>query len=162
MAFIVDLREQVRLREARDRLLHREQRARTETELANARLLQLVEGSKRLSRTMNPYDTLETLAAVVVPGLADWSYVVHRGWSGGGALVALAAGDPNKQALLRALNRLHARCRRDRGRAARVPDRRAGALRGHHDRAADAGRAGRAGRGRPATPSTCASCASWG
>ena len=53
--------------------------ARTETELANARLLQLVEGSKRLSRAMNPYDTLETLAAVVVPGLADWSYVVHRG-----------------------------------------------------------------------------------
>ena len=104
VAFIVDLREQVRLREARDRLLHREKRARAETELANARLLLLVEGSKRLSRTMTPHDTLETLAAVVVPGLADWAYVVHQGWSGGGAIVASAAGDPNKQELLRALN----------------------------------------------------------
>jgi PAS domain S-box-containing protein len=105
VAFIVDLREQVRLRETRDRLLRREQLARTETELANARLLQLVEGSKRLSRAMNPYDTLETLAAVVVPGLADWSYVVHRGWDGGTALVASAAGDPHKRALLESLNR---------------------------------------------------------
>ena len=103
VAFIVDLREQVRLREARDRLLHREKRARAETELANARLLLLVEGSKRLSRTMTPHDTLETLAAVVVPDLADWAYVVHQGWSGAGATVASAAGDPNKQGLLRAL-----------------------------------------------------------
>jgi PAS domain S-box-containing protein len=104
VAFIVDLREQVRLRETRDRLLRREQLARTETELANARLLQLVEGSKRLSRTMNPYDTLETLAAVVIPGLADWSYVVHRGWDGGSSLVAWATGDPNKRVLLEQLH----------------------------------------------------------
>ncbi len=103
VAFIVDLREQVRLREALDRLLHREQRARAETELANARLSQQVEGSKRLSRTMNARATLETLAAAVVPGLADWSYVVHRGWSGDGMLVAAASGDPHKQPLLRSL-----------------------------------------------------------
>ena len=103
VAFIVDLREQVRLREALDRLLHREQRARAETELANARLSQQVEGSKRLSRTMNAHATLETLAAAVVPGLADWSYVVHRGWSGDGMLVAAASGDPHKQPLLRSL-----------------------------------------------------------
>ena len=102
VAFIVDLREQVRLRHAMDRLLHREQRARAETELANARLVQLVEGTKRLSRTMNARDTLEALAAVVVPGLADWSYVVHQGWDGA-AMVASATDDPRKQPLLRAL-----------------------------------------------------------
>ena len=104
MAFIVDLREQVRLREARDRLLHRERRARAETELANARLSQLAEGSKRFSRTLNARDTLETLAALVVPSLADWSYVVHRGWSGGDALEASATEDPSKQPLLPALH----------------------------------------------------------
>jgi PAS domain S-box-containing protein len=103
VAFIVDLREQVRLRQARDRLLLREKRARAESELANARLLLLVEGSKRLSRTMTPHDTLETLAAVAVPGLADWTYVVHRGWTGGAPMVASATGDPNRRPLLRAL-----------------------------------------------------------
>jgi len=103
VAFIVDLREQVRLRQALDRLLHREQRARAETELANARLVQVVEGSKRLSRTMNARETLDTLASVMVPGLADWSYVVHRGWDGT-ALVASATDDPHKQPLLRALH----------------------------------------------------------
>ena len=149
VAFIVDLREQVRLRETRDRLLRREQRARTETELANARLLQLVEGSKRLSRAMNPYDTLETLAAVVVPGLADWSYVVHRGWDGGSALVAFAAGDPHKRALLESLNR----CTPDPDAAEGAPRVfRTGEPALYEDiahGAADAGRAGRAHRGDP-------------
>lgn len=104
LAFILDLREQMRLRHARDLLLMQEQSARIETELANARLSLLVEGSKRLSRSMNASDTLDTLAAVVVPGLADWSYVVHRGWDGGPALVASAHGDPNRQDLLRSLH----------------------------------------------------------
>jgi PAS domain S-box-containing protein len=104
IAFILDLREQTRLRQARDQLLIKEQSARIETELANARLLLLVEGSKRLSRTMNAADTLDTLAALVVPALADWSYVVHLGWDGGPVLVASAHGDPNKQELLRSLH----------------------------------------------------------
>jgi PAS domain S-box-containing protein len=104
VAFIVDLREQFKLREARDQLLLQEQRARIETELANARLLLLVEGSKRLARTLNPTDTLQTLAALTVPGLADWSYVIHRGWNGGASMVASAHGDPNRSALLRQLH----------------------------------------------------------
>ena len=81
-------------------LLLKEQAARRETELANARLQLLVEGSKRLSRTMNPNETLKALAEVVVPGLADWSYVIHRGWNGGPSMIASAAGDPNKKPLL--------------------------------------------------------------
>jgi PAS domain S-box-containing protein len=104
VSFVVDMREQARLRDARDKLLLDEQRARIETELANARLMLLVDGSKRLSQTKGPGDTLETLAALVVPGLADWSYVIHRGWDDGPAVVASAHGDPNKRALLRRLH----------------------------------------------------------
>lgn len=104
VSFVVDMREQARLRDARDKLLLDEQRARIETELANARLMLLVDGSKRLSQSKGPGDTLETLAALVVPGLADWSYVIHRGWDDGPAVVASAHGDPNKRALLRRLH----------------------------------------------------------
>jgi PAS domain S-box-containing protein len=104
VSFVVDLREQARLRRDRDQLLLKEQAARMETEVANARLMLLVEGSKRLEQTRNPSETLETLAEVVVPALADWSYVVHRGWAGGPALVASAHGDPNKENLLRTLH----------------------------------------------------------
>jgi PAS domain S-box-containing protein len=104
VAFIVDLREHARLRDARDELLRKEHAARTEVELANTRLLLLVEGSKRLSRTMSPNEILETLAGLVIPGLGDWSYIVHRGWAEEHAMIASAHGDPNKQALLRELD----------------------------------------------------------
>jgi PAS domain S-box-containing protein len=109
VAFIFDLREQVRLRKSRDQLLVKEQDALIKTEVANARLLLLVEGSKRLSRTMQTIPALETLAEVVVPALADWSYVVHRGTAAGPIVAASAHGDPNKRPLLR---RLH-ECRPD-------------------------------------------------
>jgi PAS domain S-box-containing protein len=100
VAFVLDMREQAHLRRARDQLLLKEQSARLDTERANARLLLLVEGSQRLSRCLNISSTLETLARLVVPSLADWSYVVHMGWNGGPAVVASAHGDPNKQPLL--------------------------------------------------------------
>jgi PAS domain S-box-containing protein len=103
VAFVLDMREQVQLRRARDQLLLKEQAARLDTERANVRLLLLVEGSKRLSRSLNISDTLETLAKLVVPALADWSYVVHMGWDGGPAVVAAAHGDPHKQELLERL-----------------------------------------------------------
>lgn len=104
VAVVIDLREQVRLRQARDRLLIQEQQARLETELANARLMLLVAGSRRLSRTTRIDDALTALADVVVPGLADWSYVIHRGWDGGPMLMASAHGDPNKRELLQRLH----------------------------------------------------------
>jgi PAS domain S-box-containing protein len=103
VAVVIDLREQVRLREARDRLLIQEQQARMETELANARLMLLVAGSKRLSRTTKMEDVLTSLADLVVPGLADWSYVIHRGWNGGPVMMASTHGDPNKRRLLERL-----------------------------------------------------------
>jgi PAS domain S-box-containing protein len=103
VAFILDLREQVRLRVARDDLLVQEQKARIETEVANSRLLLLVEGSKRLAATLKVADTLTALAEIAVPALADWSYVVYRG-SNGASAVASAHGDPNKRELLRRLH----------------------------------------------------------
>jgi signal transduction histidine kinase len=104
VAFIVDLREQAHLRGVRDQLLLDEQGARVETEIANARLLLLVEGSKRLSRTVRHDEIMGILAEVVIPGLADWSYVVERGGDGRPAVVASAHGDPHKRRLL---HRLH-------------------------------------------------------
>jgi PAS domain S-box-containing protein len=104
VGFIVDLREHVHLRKVRDQLLTDEQRARVETEIANARLLLLVEGSKRLSRTVRSIETLQTLTEVVIPGLADWSCVVHRQPNGGASVVASAHGDPNKRLLLQRLH----------------------------------------------------------
>jgi PAS domain S-box-containing protein len=100
VAFILDLREQVRLRQARDRLLLKEQKARLETEIANARLMLLVEGSERLSRTTRADDTFETLSNLVVPCLADWSYVVHRDDDGRTEIVAASHADPSKRELV--------------------------------------------------------------
>src|SRR4029079_16792181 len=103
VAFIVDLREQARLRAARDESLVQEQKARIDTELANARLSLLVQGSKRLARTMTIDDTLTALAELLVPPLADWSYVAHRGRNGGPWVATSACGDPNKRALVQKL-----------------------------------------------------------
>jgi PAS domain S-box-containing protein len=111
VAFVLDMREQMQLRRVRDQLLLEEQAARLDTERANARLLLLVEGSKRLSRSLDVADTLRTLATLVVPTLADWSYVVHVGWRDGAVVVASAHGDPNKQELLDRLSS----CRPDPG-----------------------------------------------
>ena len=104
VVFVLDMREQVRLRQTRDQLLLKEQAARIHTEIANARLLLLVEGSKRLARSLNIGDALESLASVVVPSLADWSFVAQRDQNGGLSVVASAHGDPNKQELLRSLH----------------------------------------------------------
>jgi signal transduction histidine kinase len=71
-----------------------------DAELANARLQLLVEGSKRLSPRLNPNGILQVLAELVIPALADWSYILHRGWHDGALVTASAHGDPNKEALL--------------------------------------------------------------
>ncbi|HXJ23180.1 MAG TPA: ATP-binding protein [Polyangia bacterium] len=99
-AFVVDMREQARLRDAREKLLRNERAARVDAELANARLQLLVEGSQALSPRLNPNEILQSLAELTIPALADWCYTVHRGWDDGNMLVASAHGDPNKRALL--------------------------------------------------------------
>jgi signal transduction histidine kinase/PAS domain-containing protein len=98
-----DVTELTRTAQARDLLLVKEQNARMEIEVANTRLQLLVDGSARLSRAMSPNDVIETLARLVIPGLGDWSYILHRGWNGGPPLVAAAHGEPNRQPLLAGL-----------------------------------------------------------
>ncbi len=88
-----------------DQLLEKERTARVEVELANARLQLLVEGSKRLSPRLNPNAILQALAELVIPALADWSYILHRGWHDGRLITASAHGDPNKEILLKSLGR---------------------------------------------------------
>jgi len=100
VAFVLDLRERVRLRTLRDEAFVREQRARVDAEQANERLTLLAAASKRLARTLRMPDALAALAGAVVPALADWSFVVQRGADGGLRCVATVHGDPSKAALV--------------------------------------------------------------
>jgi signal transduction histidine kinase len=88
--------------EPRSTALLDERRSRLQAELANARLLLLVNGSKQIAGTTSPTETLDALARMVIPTLADWSYVVHRGWDGQRVVVP-AHGDPTKARLLSVL-----------------------------------------------------------
>jgi PAS domain S-box-containing protein len=103
VGFVLDLREQVRLRSARDALLVREQSARRDVELSNARLRLLVLASERLARCRRAEEILSALAELVVPAFADWSYVVHTARPEG-RLVATAHADPSRVELLRSLH----------------------------------------------------------
>jgi PAS domain S-box-containing protein len=102
-AFVVDLREHARLRDAREQLLEKERIARMDVELANVRLQLLVEGSRRLSPRLHPNDIVQSLAELVIPALGDWSLIMHRRAPDGTALIASAHGDPNKRAFLASL-----------------------------------------------------------
>ena len=103
VAFVLDLRERVRLRSLRDEAFAREQRARVDAEQANERLTLLAEASKRLARTLRTSDALTALAGAVVPALADWSFIVQRGANEDLRCVAIAHGEPSKAALARRL-----------------------------------------------------------
>jgi PAS domain S-box-containing protein len=78
VAFVLDLREQVRLRAARDRLLTLEREAHGQTEEANVRLLLVAEAGKALARSLDERETLQLLARLCIPALGDWSVVVRR------------------------------------------------------------------------------------
>jgi PAS domain S-box-containing protein len=103
VAFVLDLRERIRLQSLRDEAFAREQRARVDAEQANERLTLLAEASKRLAATLRPSDALAALASAVVPALAEWSFVVQRGPNDDMRIVAIAHGDPSRAALARRL-----------------------------------------------------------
>lgn len=106
IAFILDIREQARLRAARDQLILQEQGSRIETEEANARLLLVLDGSKRLAGAASARAALEELAELVLPALADWSCVVQRTEDGRLTIGATAHEEPSKQDLLDRLGRI--------------------------------------------------------
>ncbi|HEX6703242.1 MAG TPA: ATP-binding protein [Albitalea sp.] len=59
----------------RERLLEAERAARTGAEQARRRLELLSSAGAVLSRSLQPHATLEAIASVVVPGIADWCRV---------------------------------------------------------------------------------------
>jgi PAS domain S-box-containing protein len=101
VAFVLDLREQVRLRSARNELLARERQTRRETEEANVRLVLVAEAGKMLARSLHDRDTLGLLARLYVPSLADWCVIVSRAESDGDERYAVAAhADPTRHDLV--------------------------------------------------------------
>ncbi|MCW7541570.1 ATP-binding protein [Aquabacterium sp. A7-Y] len=56
----------------RERLLDAERVARSAAEQARQRLEQLASSGSLLSRSLEPEDTLEAVASIIVPGVADW------------------------------------------------------------------------------------------
>ena len=59
----------------RERLLVAERAARTGAEQARRRLEMLASAGAVLSRSLQPHATLEALASIIVPGIADWCRV---------------------------------------------------------------------------------------
>lgn len=100
IAFVLDVREQVRLRAQHGDLLARERQARQETEDANVRLVLLAEAGKALSRALRARETFEILLRVVIPALADWSLIVL---GADDASATGAHGDPSSAETVRRL-----------------------------------------------------------
>jgi PAS domain S-box-containing protein len=116
VAFVLDLREQARLRAARDRLLEKEREAHGQAEEANVRLVLVAEAGKALARSLDERETLQTLAQLCLPALGDWCVVVRRGGRSVGegdiereevlAYSVGAHGDPARRALVERLCKL--------------------------------------------------------
>ncbi len=78
----------------RARLYEAEQKSRQQAEVARSRLAFLAEASSLLAASLNYGDTLQSVAKMVVPRLADWCTVHvldNKGWP---QQVALAHADP--------------------------------------------------------------------
>jgi GAF domain-containing protein/anti-sigma regulatory factor (Ser/Thr protein kinase) len=85
------------------RALVREERAATEAALAQARLAVLARSSEILAESLDYERTLEQVAQVVVPVLADWCSVDLAGAGGSVQSVAVAHVDPEKVEMARKL-----------------------------------------------------------
>lgn len=89
----------------RSRLLVLEKEARTEAEAAQRRLAFLAEASALISASLDYETTLENVARLAVPLLADWCFVDLATEGGGFERVALAHQDPSKRHLAEAFRR---------------------------------------------------------
>jgi PAS domain S-box-containing protein len=97
---IVDVHEQ---QTAELAAAERERAAREELEAAGERLAFLAEASAVLARSLDADDTLQHLAELAVPRLADWCTVDVVEADGSIRLVAVAHVDPDRVALARSL-----------------------------------------------------------
>ncbi|TCJ14808.1 PAS domain-containing protein [Rubrobacter taiwanensis] len=89
--------------EERDTLLAREQLARMEAGQARRRLALLAEAGSRFSASLDYSDTLEQIARLVVPELADWCLVDTLEQDGSVHQAAAAHADPAGERLLERL-----------------------------------------------------------
>ncbi|MBI3911018.1 MAG: PAS domain-containing protein [Armatimonadetes bacterium] len=100
-----DITERKRAEAEREQLLAREQATRAEAEAAQRRFAFLAEAGRVLAASLDYATTLENVAHMAVPELADWCVVdvmeenraIHR--------VAVAHADPTKEEQARALQR---------------------------------------------------------
>lgn len=106
--YLRDITERKQAENERARLLDSEARARAEAEAAQWRLAFLAEASTRIASTLDYQTTLQALASLTVPVLADWCLVDVTGEDAVVHRVAIAHADPAKAPLadeLRALER---------------------------------------------------------
>ncbi|HEX6912130.1 MAG TPA: ATP-binding protein [Longimicrobium sp.] len=106
-ALLVSLRDVTDRREAEALRLRaeREEAARAEAETAARRAAFLSEVSAALSTSLDPRTTLERLARLAVPELADWCVIDLRRDDGTLERIAAAHADPGKQPLAARLAR---------------------------------------------------------
>jgi PAS domain S-box-containing protein len=100
---VLDITERKRAEQERDLLLAREQLARVEAVRARRRLALLAAAGTTLSASLDYEATLEGIARLVVPELADWCLVDVLEEDGSVKQLAAAHADPGKKALLRQL-----------------------------------------------------------
>ena len=100
-----DVTERKRAEQERDLLLAREQLARVEAVRARRRLALLAAAVTTLSASLDYEATLEGIARLVVPELADWCLVDVLEEDGSVKQLAAAHADPGKKVLLRQLLR---------------------------------------------------------
>ncbi len=100
---VLDITEHKRAEQERDLLLAREQLARVEAVRARRRLALLAAAGTTLSASLDYETTLEGIARLVVPELADWCLVDVLEEDGSVTQVAADHADPRKIALLRQL-----------------------------------------------------------
>jgi PAS domain S-box-containing protein len=102
---VLDITERKRADEERDLLLAREQLARVEAVRARRRLALLAAAATTLSASLDYEATLEGIAHLVVPELADWCLVDVLEEDGSVKQLAAAHADPAREGLLRELLR---------------------------------------------------------
>src|SRR5690606_8093242 len=93
------------LKKRLDRIRERDRAARAEAEAAERRSRFLAEASRALSASLDHEVTLANLAALAVPEISDYCIIHVRGEDGVIRQVAAAHADPEKEPLLRELER---------------------------------------------------------
>lgn len=92
----------------RARALDLERRARDDAEAAQRRLAFLAEASTLLSSSLDYETTLQNVARLAIPALADWCFVDLLDAEGGFTRMAVAHGDPSMAGLAKRMRRRYA------------------------------------------------------